>query len=428
MACPTSLSPASQLSSCRLPPTGTASDVNNNICFGIYSSPTSDLYSVDFLSGAAEQVNYTYKMLGGDILDIELKTSNVYSCYEEAVLEYSYLMNIHQSKNVLSNILGATTGTFDHDGNLKSGSLKTSLSGSHVALKYPKISFAYPRRVAEGISAEVGIGNNTVYSASFTTVADQQDYDLQTIISSSAATSGYEFSGLLGNKKIMIRKVFYKTPAAMWRFFGFYGGFSSVGYMSSYGQFASNTSFEILPTWQDKLQAMTYEDAIYTRCSHYSYEIHNNKLRLYPVPNSGSPTKFWITFSIPEDAFEENQSVDEGISGVNNMGTAPFSNIPYNNINSIGKQWIRRFALACTKGVLAQVRSKFATLPIPGNDVTLNYSQLFEQSEKEKETLREELKTVLDELTYTKLAEKDATLLESTSKVLEKIPNLIYVG
>ncbi len=42
--------------------------------------------------------------------------SNVYSAYEEAVLEYSYIVNIHQSKNILHSSLGATTGTFDSDG------------------------------------------------------------------------------------------------------------------------------------------------------------------------------------------------------------------------------------------------------------------------------------------------------------------------
>ncbi len=98
--------------------------------------------STDFLSGAADQINYTYQKLGGDVLDIELTTGSVYAAYEEAVLEYSYIVNMHQSKNILSDILGMTTGTFDHDGELKEGELSSSLSGTHIALKYPKFTFA----------------------------------------------------------------------------------------------------------------------------------------------------------------------------------------------------------------------------------------------------------------------------------------------
>ena len=34
------------------------------------------------------------------------------------------------------------------------------------------------------------------------------------------------------------------------------------------------------------------------------------------------------------------------------MNTLPFPNVPYKNINSIGKQWIRRFGLALSKETL----------------------------------------------------------------------------
>jgi hypothetical protein len=368
-------------------------------------------------------------MLGGDVLDIELKPANIYSCYEQAVLEYSYLVNIHQGKNVLSNILGNTTGSFDSDGNLQAGALKTELSGTHVSLKYPKFDFAYARRVADGIAFEANIGGTEpVYSASFDTINGVQDYDLQAIVSASAAQSGFDYSGKVGNKRIVIKKVFWKTPYAMWRFYGYYGGLNVVGNLSSYGQYADDSTFEVVPVWQNKAQAMAYEDSIYTRASHYSYEIKNNKLRLFPIPESHSPRKFWIQFAVPSDSYIEPSKIDTGIDGVNNLNTAPFGNIPFNNINSIGKQWIRRFALACAKGVLGQIRGKYSTVPIPGNEVTLNYAQLLEQSEKEKDALRDELKTVLDELTYNNLIEGDAKLVEATARVQERVPLNIFVG
>jgi len=107
------LTPVSQMSKVILPVTGNTANVTNEVLpFGMY------LDSDDFISGAADQVAFTYKMLGGDVLDIELMEGNVYSSYETAVLEYSSIINSHQAENVLSNYLGMTSGTFDEDGEL----------------------------------------------------------------------------------------------------------------------------------------------------------------------------------------------------------------------------------------------------------------------------------------------------------------------
>ena len=90
------LTPASKSSKSILPVTGSEGDVNKSVPYKVYSNSTSPLYDTTFLSGAANQVTYVYRKLGGDVLDIELSTANVYSAYEEAVLEYSYIVNQHQ--------------------------------------------------------------------------------------------------------------------------------------------------------------------------------------------------------------------------------------------------------------------------------------------------------------------------------------------
>ena len=174
-----------------------------------------------------------------------------------------------------------------------------------------------------------------------------------------------------------------------------------------------------------------FEDAIYTRNSHYSYEIQDNRLKIYPKPNNISPSKMWFEFSVnnAEDAWDEEETrARHGVDGINNMNTIPFANIPYENINSIGKQWIRRFSLALTKETLGHVRGKFATIPIPGESITLNASELLSQAKDEQTTLREELKTILDELTYDKLIEKDANIIDTTNRIQEKVPLKIFVG
>ena len=161
--------------------------------------------------------------------------------------------------------------------------------------------------------------------------------------------------------------------------------------------------------------------------SHFSYEIKNNsQLRIYPIPQNFSPSKMWVRFSIIDDVSDDDPIND----GVNNMNTLPFGNIPFANINSIGKQWIRRYALSLSKETLGQVRSKFGTVPIPGSDLKLNGSELITQAKEELKNLKTELQETLKELTYGKLAESDANLVENVGKALDKIPNMggIYVG
>lgn len=419
MSVPT-LTPASTLSTIVLPETGDNTKVNAALPYKIYSDETSPMYSTEFISGAVDQVSYVYKKLGGDVLDLEITEGNVYAAYEEAVLEYSYLVNIHQATNVLSDALGNTTGSFDSKGNLESGALSSSLDGSHVALKYPKFDYSMTRRIGDGIGAEVGLNASVQYSASFDITNGTQDYDLQEIISTSE-----EHSGSVAGKRILIKKVFYKTPHAMWRFFGYYGGLNVVGNLHNYGQFSDDSTFQLVPAWHNKAQAMAFEDAIYTRMSHFSYELRDNKIRLHPRPYGGGPTKMWIEFSIPTDVWESD---DKSVDGVNNINTLPVGNLPFGSINSIGKQWIRRFALALCKETLGQVRSKFGTVPVPGQTVNLNGSALLSEAKTEQNALRDELKKTLEELTYAKLAEQDAGMLENTEKVLDKVPNYIFVG
>ncbi len=539
MSAPT-LTPKSTLSAVVLPVTGSTGNVNAVVPYKIYSDNTSPLYSAEFISGAVDQVSYVYKKLGGDVLDIELTEGNVYAAYEEAVLEYSYLINVHQASNVLSYALGDTTGSFDSKGNIEAGALSSSLSGSHVALKYPKFEYGLSRQIGQGAGAEVNLNSTVSYSASFDVTQLRQDYDLQEIISAktnssasatitisdrdnlgdgdtivfqatdgttiavtasattttdtdtnsptfsvtdtsndavatnlatalhananlSASASGSvvtitqvvagsngnktitltdagqsgmsktDFSGgktipyvgKLDGKRILIKKVYYKTPHAMWRFYGYYGGLNVVGNLHNYGQFSDDSTFQLVPAWHNKAQAMAFEDAIYTRMSHFSYELKNNKIRLHPMPHRGGPQTFWIEFSVPEDSWSSDNA---GVDGVNNMNTLPMGNLPFKNINAIGKQWIRRFALSLCKEILGQVRSKFGNVPIPGESVTLNGSALLSEAKAEQNALRDELKTTLAEMTYAKLSEKDAGISENTEKVLDKVPNYIFVG
>ena len=422
------ITPVSQTSTVILTSTGSAADVAAAVPYGVYNS------SQEFLTGAATQVNYVFKKLGGDVVDIELTPSNVYAAYEESCLEYSYIVNLHQSENILSEVLGQTTGTFDHKGERITGP-------ENVNLAFPRFQFSYARKIGDAVATAGGYGGTTtIYSASFKPTRNTQDYDLQTIISGASATglddggNAIDFSGVVGNKRVVITRVYYISPRAMWRFYGYYGGIGVVGNYSTYGQFADDSTFEVIPTWQNKLQAIMYEDSIYTRTSHYSYEIKDNRLRLYPSPDqfAFSDTdldRVWVNFYVDaSDAWEENSRYDDGVKGINNFNTIPFDNVPYENINAIGKQWIRKYALALCKEMLGQIRGKFTTIPIPGESVTLNHSELLSQAKEEQQNLKDKLMEMIDRINYKEIAKSDAEVTEAAAQALKQSPLPIFVG
>ena len=409
------LTPTSTTSAITLPVTSSdaAAVVTASLAVGYYTSTA-------FVNGAKSQVAYTYKRLGGDVLDIELTAQNIYNHYEEAVLEYSYIVNLHQARNSLGSSLGGPTGSFDNKG---------TLTGTDdVALKYPKFQFDYAFRNADKFSSEALVGGTEpVHSASITRVSNQSDYDLQAIVSGSQ--SGAAWDGM-GNKRIKIRQVYYVTPRQMWRFYGYYGGLNVVGDFHNYGQYADDSSFNVIPAWQNKIQAIAFEDHLYTRTSHYSYEIIDNNLRLFPTPDQVSPEKFWFRFTVESgnNAYDTSNG-DTGVDGVNNMNTMPMTNIAFDKINSIGQQWIRRFSLALSKETLGQIRGKFGgSVPIPGDNVTLNASDLLSQAQAEQTALRDELNKQLDEMLYSRIAEVDKGMVDNMDSIVGKTPLKIFVG
>ena len=417
---PTNLKPKSTTSAIILTSTGSTDNVATAVPFGMYTG------SVGFISGAASQVAYVYKKLGGDVVDIELTPANVYAAYEEAVLEYSYIVNLHQGKNALGDSIGDVTGTFNHKGEMI-GSVRPT--GSN--LRVPRFQASYAQRVGDGLISQTGYGGTrAIYSGSFAPNAGQQDYDLQYIINDASTSGSMPFTGSVDGKRIFVTKVYYKTPRAMWRFYGYYGGINVVGNLNTYGQFSDDSTFELIPTWQNKMQAIMYEDAIFTRTSHFSYEIRNNKLRIFPSPQSfgGGLSRLWFNFYIKEDSTSENSEYDDGTLGVNNMNTLPYENLPYRNINSMGKQWIRKYCLALCKEMLGQIRGKFTTIPIPGESVTLNHSELLSQAKAEQDQLKSGLTEMLASTEYKELVKQDVEKADATAKTFALSPLPIFVG
>ena len=101
---------------------------------------------------------------------------------------------------------------------------------------------------------------------------------------------------------------------------------------------------------------------------------------------------------------------------------------PSHDRNSIGKQWIRKYALALCKEMLGQIRGKFTTLPIPGESVTLNHADLLSQAKEEQQNLKDKLREMLKEMEYPALAKSDQEITDAATNVLKVSPLGIFVG
>lgn len=403
------LNPNSLITELVLPPTGTHSDVVSSLAYGIYTSSA-------FISGAVDMVAYVYQRLGGNILDLEIEPSNVYNNYESAVLRYSEIINNHHAKNVLFSLLGFPTATFDQDGGI--------ISGTSVSLLYaPPVNFGLSRQIGYQYANEAGIGGTTtIYSASFALTESVQDYDLQQILQSDPV-----YSGIVGTSKVVITEVFYKNSRLQWRYYGGYFGNYGYGGIGA-GGWAGNTSMYLVPTWEDKLRAMQFEDALNVRVSNYSYQLKNNIIRIFPKPTYYYPTNMWFRFYV------QNSSIDSLLSssfpsphGINGYGTLPLTNIPYESINAPGKHFIREYALALCKETLGRVRNKIDTIPIPGDHVKLDGPELLAEAKASLENLNKTFMDYLDKLTNEEMAKRNQAILEADEKLKSRIPCKIWM-
>lgn len=376
--------------------------VTGSTPFGIFDADAA------FQTDADRVLPYVLQKLGDPVMHVELTANQIYQSFEEACLEYSAIINQYQAKSVLTSLLGTPTG---------------SLQGAEN--RYIQRNLEMERRMAEPYGDAAGVGDRPVYSGSITLEAGTQTYDLKALLSGTV------------NERITVKDVFHRNPLSAYRFFG---TTSAINYLHNQFQFESftpETVFYLLPIWEDVLRGMQFKQSANVRRSHYSYELHNNVLTIFPAPSQN--TTLWFNYwKLPSATGSTDVSYysasgsavtgDPASYGVANLSNVPFGNIRYSLVNSIGKQWIWKLTLALAKEILGQVRSKMNTLPIPNGDVTLNGPELINDARQEADRLREELKGILEETTYDKLAAKEAEYSENLRRAIQDVPLGIFIG
>jgi hypothetical protein len=171
------------------------------------------------------------------------------------------------------------------------------------------------------------------------------------------------------------------------------------------------------------IQAIELNDQV--RRSQYSFELKNNKLRIFPIPASGGGN-YWFEYILREERIQS--SVTDTPGNVTNVSNAPYNNPTYASINSVGRQWIFEYTLALAKEMLGYVRGKYGNIPIPNSEVTLNQSDLITAATAEKTALVEKLREYFDQTSRKSLLERRAQETEFKQTELQQVPYTIYIG
>jgi hypothetical protein len=345
---------------------------------------------------------FASRRLGYPIVEIELQDLNFYAAFEEAITTYGNEIYAYQVAENLLTLQGAPTNTAPGNNELVQGSL------SNVIL----LSNQY------GTEAGVG-GTVSWHTGSLTLTPGVQNYDMKSWATSQNIQGGIE-----------IKRIFYENTPAITRYFDPYAG-AGAGMMSmmdsmGFGGYSPAMNFMLMPLSYDlqKFQIIEFNDQI--RKSQYSFELVNNMLRIFPIPNGRVDTlRFeYILLSDRNQPYVER----DGQNIITNASNVPYANPTYTTINSIGRQWVFEYALAIVKEILGYVRGKYSTVPIPGSEVTLNQGDLISAATTEKQALIERLRAYLDTTSRKVLLENKSLEAEFQNKTIAQVPMTIFIG
>jgi hypothetical protein len=376
---------------------GSGSAVSGNTPFGFYDTDS------EFQSEAPKFATWCAQRLGYPLMNVELQDKQFYACLEESISEYSAQINQFNIKDNLLSLQGQSTSS--------------NLTHKRVTPNLGRSVF-----LSQAYGTEAGVGGLVeVKSGSVDVVSGSQTYDLNALWADVSES---------GNA-IELQKVFYEETPAVQRYFDPYAG-TGAGTMNlldqfGFGNYSPAVTFLMMPVYADmlRLQAIELNDQI--RKSAYSFQLRNNKLRIFPRPDSSYKLHFeYVVRSDRDNALITEYSGSSDV--ISDFSNVPYDNMKFTNINDVGKQWIRKYGLALTKELLGIVRSKYGAIPIPGAETSLDGDTLRSEASAEKEALVTQLREILEQSSRKALMEADKDESEFLQEKLKKVPYPIYIG
>jgi len=359
----------------------------------------------DFVDDAPKLAKWICTSLGYPVMAVELTDEMVYAQFEQSIIEFSSVVNEFNMREQMLALQGVSTST-DVTGKL----IKSS-------------PLPYIIEISQMYGTEAEVGGEVELKKGFVTLeAGEQDYDLQELWSSVSES---------GNR-MEIRRVYHERTPAINRFFDPFAGSAGMGLgiqnvLSEFGwgNFSIASQYLLMPIYETllRIQAIEFNDQI--RRSQYSFEIHNNNLRVIPLPNSEDQgIKLWFEYYVTTDKAAAQVSEESVASDFSNV---PYDNVMYENINAVGRRWIWKYALSLCKIILGGIRSKYDVIPIPNSEMRLDGLTLRQEGFQEIEMLRQELRETLVEAGKERQMEKARLNEENIAEIMKRIPAYIYV-
>ena len=370
---------------------------------------------IEFQIDCVKVAKFVTTRLGYPLMDVELQTGSIFTAFEEAITTYG---NELYAYLIRENILDLTGLPFEN----------IDLSEVIVSPNFETII-----RLSEQYGEEAGVGGNVTWYKDFIPLTSSvQDYDLKIWAKDKGITGSIE-----------IKRVFFQEPTpASARYldpfdgFGF-GGVAAAGLLGL-GGFGGSMGYLMMPLNYDMQVIQAIEMNEQVRLSNYSFEIHNNVIRIFPIPGPyeisgvgddvehGQCGNLWFEYIERNERISSSIECAEGkITNVSNM---PYQNPVYSLINSVGRQWIFEYTLAICKEILGYVRGKYSTVPIPNAEMTLNQADLLGAATAEKTALLERLRTYFDENSRAALLERKVREQDAVLRELDQVPRVIYIG
>ena len=273
--------------------------------------------------------------------------------------------------------------------------------------------------IAQDYAAEAGVGGFVTWrTGSIEMTRGVQDYDLNAWANASAS--------LVDGDRIEIKRIFYQEQPAIARYFDPYAG-TGTGIQSllesfGFGQFSPGINFLLMPIYFDvqKIQAIELNDEI--RKADFSFDIRNNQLRIFPIPDRDRKLFFeYVTMSD-----KSKPTISSRPNVVTDIMNVPYRNPIYSNINAVGRAWIYKYTLALCREIEAHIRIQYANLSIQGIG-PLQGNELITDARTEKENLLTELKEMLNEVSRKGQLERKQQEAQFTRDTLSNVPLTIYI-
>ncbi len=385
--------------------------------FGFYDNDPA------FEKDADKVCTFVTRRLGYPLVEIELQAVNIYAAFEEAVTVYGNELYAYKIRENYLTLEGAP---------------------SSVEIEESIVSPNLGRIIdySEQYGVEAGTGGNVPWNKmGVPLTASVQDYDLNALAYQNGFTEPHD---------IEIMRVFYEAPPASALWMNSYDGFgfglggsiaAGIDGVGGLGGFGYGGGYLMMPLNYDMqlIQQIELNDMV--RISNYSFEMHNNVLRVFPIPGFDSQTPFtasngdivsgsagtmWVEFISKSQ--RSSASIVEAYDKIKMVSGVPYKNPKYEDINSVGRSWIFEFTLAIVKEMLGYVRGKYETVPIPNAEITLNQADLLAAAREEKEALLTSLRAFFDETSREKLLERRTMESNFVMEELDRVPRVIYIG